>query len=354
MRRLPEYRRRNSTSHAERRKESRVNPFSYTRAHDIAGAVNEASRTATATFIAGGTNLIDLMKENVARPTHLIDITHLPLNQIQETPDGGLRLGALVTNAETAYHPEVEKRYPLLSRAILSGASAQLRNMATNGGNLLQRTRCYYFYDTATPCNKREPGTGCSAIDGFNRMHAVLGASDQCIAVHPSDMCVALAVLEATVRVTGKDGDRTIPFADFHRLPDGTPDVDTNLKSGEIITSIDLPAKGFADHHAYLKIRDRQSYAFALVSVAAALSMSGGTITEARLALGGVAHKPWRDREAEALLNGKAATVDNFQIAANAVMRGAKGFEYNTFKIDLAKRAVVRALKHAAQMENKR
>jgi len=330
-----------------------VNPFSYTRAHDIAGAVNEASSIATATFIAGGTNLIDLMKENVARPTHLIDITHLPLNQIQETGDGGLRLGALVTNAETAYHPEVERRYPLLSRAILSGASAQLRNMATNGGNLLQRTRCYYFYDTATPCNKREPGTGCSALEGFNRMHAILGASDQCIAVHPSDMCVALAALDAKVQVTGKDGDRTIPFADFHRLPDGTPDVDTNLKSGEVITSIDLPAKGFADHHAYLKIRDRQSYAFALVSVAAALELSGGTVTDVRLALGGVAHKPWRNKQAETLLTGKSATEDNFQLVANAIMRDARGFEHNAFKIELAKRAIVRALKHAAQMENK-
>ena len=331
-----------------------MNPFSYTRAHDIAGAVNEALINATAAFIAGGTNLIDLMKENVARPTHLIDITHLPLNQIQETGDGGLRLGALVTNAETAYHPEVEKRYPLLSRAILSGASAQLRNMATNGGNLLQRTRCYYFYDTATPCNKREPGTGCSALEGFNRMHAILGASDQCIAVHPSDMCVALAALEAKVQVTGKDGDRTIPFADFHRLPDGTPEVDTNLKSGEVITSIDLPAKGFADHHAYLKIRDRQSYAFALVSVAAALELSGGTVTDVRLALGGVAHKPWRNKQAEALLTGKSATEDNFQVVANAIMRDARGFEHNAFKIELAKRAIVRALKHAAQMENKR
>ena len=331
-----------------------MNPFSYTRAHNIAGAVHEASRNPTATFIAGGTNLIDLMKENVARPTHLIDITHLPLNRIQGNADGGLRLGALVTNAETAYHPEVEMRYPLLSRAILSGASAQLRNMATNGGNLLQRTRCYYFYDTSTPCNKREPGTACSAIEGFNRMHAILGASDQCIAVHPSDMCVALAALEANVQVTGKDGERTIPFADFHRLPDGAPEVDTTLKSGEVITSIDLPAKGFADHHAYLKIRDRQSYAFALVSVAAALELSGGTITEARLALGGVSHKPWRDKEAEALLTGKNATEDNFKRVANAVMREARGFEHNAFKIELAKRAIVRALKHAAQMENKR
>jgi xanthine dehydrogenase YagS FAD-binding subunit len=330
-----------------------VNSFSYTRAGDVADAVSEASTNSAAKFIAGGTNLIDLMKENVTRPSRLIDITHLPLNRIEDAADGGLRLGALVTNADTAYNQHVETRYPLLSRAILSGASPQLRNMATNGGNLLQRTRCYYFYDTATPCNKREPGTGCSAIEGFNRMHAVLGTSDQCIAVHPSDMCVALSVLDAVIRVTGRDGDRAIPFADFHRLPGDTPDIDSNLPGDEIITSIDLPAKGFADHHAYLKVRDRHSYAFALVSVAAALEMSGDTIREARLALGGVAHKPWRNREAESLLNGKAATKDNFQIVAEAIMRDAKGFAHNTFKIELAKRAIVRALKHAAQMETK-
>ncbi|MCU1309059.1 MAG: Periplasmic aromatic aldehyde oxidoreductase, binding subunit YagS [Candidatus Angelobacter sp.] len=328
-----------------------MNNFSYTRATDITSAVNEASREATAKFIAGGTNLIDLMKENVARPTRLIDINRVPLNRIEETKDGGLRLGALVTNADTAYNDQVEKRYPLLSRAILSGASAQLRNMATDGGNLLQRTRCYYFYDVATPCNKREPGTGCSAIEGFNRMHAVLGTSDQCIAVHPSDMCVALAALEAVVRVTGKNGDRAIPFSDFHRLPGDTPQIDTNLEADEIITSIDLPPKGFADHHAYLKVRDRHSYAFALVSVAAALEMDGNKIKGTRLALGGVAHKPWRSKEAEELLNGKAANSDNFQAVAETVMHGAKGFGHNTFKIDLAKRAIVRALKHAAQME---
>ena len=327
-----------------------MTPFSYTRAADVAGAVNEASINSAAKFIAGGTNLIDLMKENVARPDRLIDITHLPLNTVEDAGDGGLRLGALVTNAETAYHPQVEKRYPLLSRAILSGASAQLRNMATNGGNLLQRTRCMYFYDTSTPCNKRTPGAGCSAIEGFNRMHAILGASDQCIAVHPSDMCVALLALDATVMVTGRNGERSIRMADFHRLPGDTPEIDTNLAKDEIILSIDLPAKGFADHHAYLKVRDRKSYAFALVSVAAALEMSGDTIKEARLALGGVAHKPWRNTEVEPLLNGKPATRDNFQIVADAMMRDAKGFEHNTFKIELCKRAIVRALKHAAQM----
>lgn len=328
-----------------------MNNFLYTRAGDVASAIREASRDPAAKFIAGGTNLIDLMKENVARPTRLIDITHLSLNKIEDTPDGGLRLGALVTNTDTAYNEQVEKRYPLLSRAILAGASAQLRNMATNGGNLMQRTRCYYFYDTATPCNKREPGTGCSAIEGFNRIHAVLGTSDQCIATHPSDMCVALAALEAVVRVRGKGGDRAIPFADFHRLPGDTPHIDTNLRVDEIITAIDLPLKGFARHYAYLKVRDRKSYAFALVSVAAALEMSGNTIKESRVALGGVAHKPWRDQEAEALLNGKSATADNFQKFAEAVMREARGFGHNTFKIGLAKRAMVRALTFAAQME---
>jgi xanthine dehydrogenase YagS FAD-binding subunit len=330
-----------------------MNPFSYTRVTDIAGAVREAAGSGAAKFIAGGTNLIDLMKENVARPDRLIDITHLPLNRIEDTDDGGLRLGALVTNAQTAYHAQVEKRYPLLSRAILSGASPQLRNMATNGGNLLQRTRCIYFYDSTTKCNKRKPGTGCSAIEGYNRMHAVLGASDQCIAVHPSDMCVALTALDAVVRLTGKNGDRSIPIGDFHRLPGETPDIDTNLQADEIILSIDLPPKGFADHHAYLKVRDRASYAFALVSVAAALDMSGDIINEARVALGGVAHKPWRNTEAEALLNGKAATKDNFQIVAETILRNARAFEHNAFKIELSKRAIVRALRHAAQTEKR-
>jgi xanthine dehydrogenase YagS FAD-binding subunit len=326
-----------------------MNSFSYTRADGVAAAVREVAADGAAKFIAGGTNLIDLMKENVERPNRLVDINRLPLAQIQPSPDGGLRLGALVTNTDVAYNPEVERRYPLLSKAILAGASPQLRNMATVGGNLMQRTRCYYFYDTATPCNKREPGTGCPAINGFNRIHAILGTSEQCIAVHPSDMCVALAALEAVVRDTGPGGDRAIPFAEFHRLPGDTPHVDTNLRADEIITAVDLPAKGFADHHAYLKVRDRASYAFALVSVAAALEMDGQTVKEARLALGGVAHKPWRDRQAEALLHGKPATRDSFRPVADALLRGAKGFGHNNFKIDLAKRAIVRALTQAAQ-----
>jgi xanthine dehydrogenase YagS FAD-binding subunit len=328
-----------------------MNSFSYARAGDVAGAVREIAGDGAAKFIAGGTNLIDLMKENVARPSRLIDITRLPLYEIEDTADGGLRLGALATNADTAYHEQVEKRYPLLARAILAGASAQLRNMATNGGNLMQRTRCAYFYDTVTPCNKREPGAGCSAIDGFNRYHAILGTSDDCIATHPSDMCVALLALNAVVRVTGPTGERQIPIADFHRLPGDTPHIDTNLQADEMITAVDLPAKGFAEHYEYLKVRDRTSYAFALVSVAAALELDGDQITEARLALGGVAHKPWRQNQAEALLSGRAATQDNFQKAAEALLRGAKGFGHNDFKIELAKRAVVRALTEAARLE---
>jgi len=325
-----------------------MNRFSYVRADDVATAVREAAAGGAARFIAGGTNLLDLMKENVERPSRLIDITHLPLGAVERRADGGLRLGALVTNTDAAYHPEVEARYPLLSKAILAGASAQLRNMASVGGNLLQRTRCVYFYDTATPCNKRRPGEGCSAIGGFNRAHAILGASEHCIATHPSDMCVALAALEPLVHVTGPDGSRSIPFGELHRLPGTTPHVDTNLRPGELVTALDLPAKGFAEHHAYLKVRERASYAFALVSVAAALEIAGGRIREARLALGGVAHKPWRDSEAEALLHDQEATRDSFQRAAEAILRAARGFGHNDFKIGLARRAIVRALDQAA------
>jgi len=325
-----------------------MNNFSYIRADDVATAVREVNLDKSTKFIAGGTNLLDLMKENVARPSRLIDITRLSLDKIEEGEAGGLRIGALVTNNDVAYNDQVEKRYPLLARAILAGASPQLRNMATTGGNLMQRTRCYYFYDTATPCNKREPGTGCSALHGYNRMHAILGTSEQCIATHPSDMCIALAALEAVVRVTGENGDRAIPFAEFHRLPGDTPNIDTNLRADEIITAIDLPARGFAEHHAYLKVRDRQSYAFALVSVAVGLEMDGAKITEARLAIGGVAHKPWRDPQAEMLLRGAAANRDTFQRVAEVILRDAKTFGQNDFKVDLAKRAITRALNHAA------
>ncbi len=249
--------------------------FQYTRATDVADAVRRIALDPSAKIVAGGTNLIDLMKENVESPSRLIDISRLPLNTVEETPGGGVRIGALVPNSDLAYHPTVERRYPMLASAILAGASQQLRNMASTGGNLLQRTRCFYFYDTATPCNKREPGSGCSAIAGLNRGHAILGTSESCIATHPSDMCVALTLLEATVHVTGPDGDRAIAFADFHRLPGDTPQRDTNLRVAEVITSVELPARGFAANYTYIKIRDRASYAFALVSVAVGLELEG-------------------------------------------------------------------------------
>jgi len=322
--------------------------FQYSRAADLADAVRQIAGEPTAKFIAGGTNLIDLMKEDVERPSRLIDISRLPLRQIEETGDGGLRIGALVPNSDLAYHPLIERRYPLLASAILAGASAQLRNMASTGGNLLQRTRCYYFYDTATPCNKRTPGSGCAARNGVNRIHAILGTSDACIATHPSDMCVALAALEARVHVAGPSGGRTLEFADLHRLPCDTPERDTNLGADEIITAVELPARGFAAHYTYLKIRDRLSYAFALVSVAAALELEHDTIKEARLALGGVAHKPWRDVSAEAAMRGEPANRATFARAADAILRDAKGFAHNAFKIELARRAILRALSQAA------
>ncbi|MET0879804.1 MAG: xanthine dehydrogenase family protein subunit M, partial [Tardiphaga sp.] len=272
----------------------------------------------------------------------------LPLHEIEEIDGGGLRLGALVSNADTAYDARVAARYPLLASAILAGASPQLRNAATNGGNLNQRTRCYYFYDTATPCNKRSPGSGCSAIGGLNRIHAILGASDQCIATHPSDMCVALAALDATVRVTGPAGERAIPFADYHRLPGDEPRRDNTLKQGELVTGIDLPAEDFSANYSYLKLRDRLSYAFALVSVAAALRLEGGIIAEARVALGGVAHKPWRMKDAERLLHGKAPSPAGFAAVAEALLAGATGQGKNDFKIELARRTIIRALTQAA------
>ncbi|WP_262297391.1 FAD binding domain-containing protein [Microvirga sesbaniae] len=325
-----------------------MNRFSYLRASSVDEAVREAAADPTVRFIAGGTNLIDLMKYNVERPERLIDITRLPLDRIAETDGGGLRIGALVTNDAAAYDPRIKDRYPLLSSAILAGASPQLRNAATTGGNLLQRTRCYYFYDPGTPCNKREPGTGCPAITGRNRIHAILGTSEHCIATHPSDMAVALAALEAMVHVAGPDGERAIPISDFHRLPGDRPEIDTNLRHGEIITAVELPPADFSRHYTYLKLRDRLSYAFALVSVAVALRMEGDAVAEARLALGGVAHKPWRDPEAEALLHGRPATRDRFIAVADHILKDAKGHEDNAFKIDLARRAIVRALSQAA------
>ena len=323
--------------------------FQYSRADDVADAVRQMAVSPGAKFVAGGTNLVDLMKMNVERPAKLIDVSRVPLDKVEEIAGGGLRIGALVRNSDLAYHPLVERRYPMLSSALLAGASQQLRNMASAGGNLLQRTRCPYFYDIATPCNKREPGSGCSAIGGLNRMNAILGTSESCIAVHPSDMCVALAVLEATVRTTGPRGERVIAFSAFHRLAGETPQRDTNLDADELVTSIELPARGFVANHTYLKIRDRLSYAFALVSVAVGLELEGGTIKEARFALGGVAHKPWRDAAAEAALRGRTPDEAAFSQAADLVLREAKGFGHNTFKIDLARRTIVRALSQAAR-----
>ncbi|MGH1587777.1 FAD binding domain-containing protein [Methylobacterium phyllosphaerae] len=322
-----------------------MNRFDYVRAGTVAEAVQAFG--AGSRFIAGGTNLIDLMKYEVEKPGRLIDITRLPLDRIEDH-GGGLRIGALATNAKVAYDDRVAARYPLLRNAILAGASAQLRNAASTGGNLLQRTRCYYFYDTATPCNKRAPGSGCPAIGGMNRIHAIFGTSAHCIATHPSDMCIALAALEATVQVSGPQGDRSIPFSEFHRLPGDAPEQDTTLSPGEIIVAVDLPESRYPQHYTYLKLRDRLSYAFALVSVAAALEFDGDTVKTARLALGGVAHKPWRNREAEALLEGKPASRESFQAAADRVVAEAKPQSENGFKIDLARRAIVRGLEQAA------
>jgi xanthine dehydrogenase YagS FAD-binding subunit len=322
--------------------------FQYSRANDVADAVRQIAASPAAKFIAGGTNLIDLMKDDVERPLRLIDISRLPLTSVEQTGDGGLRIGALVPNSDLAYHALIEQRYPLVGSAILAGASQQLRNMASTGGNLLQRTRCAYFYDTATPCNKREPGSGCSAINGLNRGHAILGASDACIATHPSDLCVALAALDAKVHVTGPAGPRVIAFEDFHRLPGDTPHLDTSLHPHEIVTAVELPAQGFAKNYSYLKIRDRLSYAFALVSVAAALELEGGRIKQARLALGGVAHKPWRNKAAEAALQGQAPDEAAFTRAAEVLLRDAKGYPHNSFKIELARKALIRTLTQAA------
>ncbi|PZQ10195.1 MAG: FAD-binding molybdopterin dehydrogenase [Ancylobacter novellus] len=322
--------------------------FSYTRATTVGDAIQAVAGDPQARFIAGGTNLVDLMKYDVERPGRLVDITRLPLKDIEKQAGGGLKIGALVPNSDLAYDERIERDYPLLASAILAGASAQLRNAATTGGNLLQRTRCYYFYDAGVPCNKREPGSGCPAKTGVNRIHAILGASDACIATHPSDMCVALAALGATVHVEGPEGAREIAFEDFHRLPGDAPEQDNTLAHGEMVTAVELPAPRFGQNHTYLKLRDRLSYAFALVSVAAAIELDGDVVSEARIALGGVAHKPWRVPEAEALLNGKLPSSGVFEEAADRLLKGAVGHGENDFKIELARRAVVRALSQAA------
>ena len=333
-----------------------MNPFQYQRATSTDAAI-QAGAPHGAKFLAGGTNLIDLMKYNVEHPSTLIDINHVQSSDVVGGSSGGVTIGAGVRNSDLANHPLVRTQYPLLSQALLSGASPQLRNLATTGGNLLQRTRCYYFMDTAFPeCNKRAPGTGCGAIKGFNRIHAILGQTDRgtrsaetCIATNPSDMNVAMSALNATVQVEGPKGKRSIPFADFHRLPGKDPELDTTLRPDELILAVDLPPAKFARNSYYLKARDRQSYAFALVSVAAGLEMDGQTIRSAGLSLGGVAHKPWRSPEAEHALAGQPATPETFGKAADLALAGAKGYEHNAFKIELARQCIVRAFTLAAQ-----
>ena len=319
--------------------------FSYARVSSSASAISMLAKDPAARFIAGGTNLVDLMKRGVMTPQKLIDISRLPLNKI-EVMGNVVRIGALALNSAVAEHALVKEKFPLLAQALAAGASPQIRNMATVGGNLMQRTRCPYFYDTTMPCNKRKPGSGCSALKGYNRMHAIFGASEQCIAVHPSDMCVALTALDASILVSSARGNRRIAFGDFHRLPGDRPDLDNQLQKGELITAIEIPNQdAFAKKAYYLKVRDRASYAFALVSVAAALDMNGNNIRAARLAMGGVAHKPWRLTEAEQYLKGKSASIPVFQEAARLAMRTAKAYGHNNFKLTLAPNTIIQTLK---------
>jgi xanthine dehydrogenase YagS FAD-binding subunit len=323
-----------------------MEPFEYVSALDEQHARNAAAR-AGSRYLAGGTTLVDLMKLHVERPPVLVDINPLPLTRIEALPDGGVRVGAMVRNSDMAHHELIRSRYPLLARAILAGASPQVRNMATTGGNLLQRTRCYYFRDTSTACNKREPGSGCAALDGYNRIHAVLGTSERCIATHPSDMCVALVALDAIVRLSGPRGERTVPLTDFHLLPGDHPERETALAPGDLITAVDIPALPFAVRSVYIKVRDRASYAFALASAAVALDVRDGAIHDARIALGGVGTKPWRAREAERILVGRRAEASSYRVAADAALAGAVPRAHNGFKIELAKRTTVRALTRA-------
>lgn len=329
-----------------------MRPFEYVRAENAGAGVEAVADVAGAKFLAGGTNLVDLMKEDVERPTRLVDISHLPFHKIERSR-AGLSLGALATNTQTANHPLIRENYPLLTQAIVAGASGQLRNMATNGGNLLQRTRCNYFYDTAMPCNKREPGSGCGAREGLNKIHAILGWSEACVATYPGDMANALYALDASVRVRGADGkERLIPIGEFHRLPGDEPHRDTVLEHGELIVAIQLPVASaeFARHSYYLKVRDRSSYAFALVAVAAALRVENGAIKDARLVLGSVAHKPWRSAEAEVALKGQRLGEAVFQQAAQAALQQARPLAHNGYKVELAQRAIVRALMRAAHL----
>ena len=321
--------------------------FQFERASTAKAAVNVLANNTNAKFIAGGTNLVDLMKRNVMAPTKLVDINTIPLKNIEQL-NGKISIGALALNSQVADDKMILEKHPLLAKALNAGASAQIRNMATVGGNMMQRTRCSYFYDTALPCNKRQPGTGCGALEGLNRMHAIFGTSEQCIAVHPSDMCVALVALDANVVVAGPKGERRIPFEEFHRLPGSQPEKDNTLQNNELIISVEIPDNGFSKNTHYFKVRDRASYAFALVSVAAALNMDGKVIKEARLAMGGVAHKPWRLKEAEKSLVGKPATEETFKQAAEIAMQGAKAYKYNAFKLKLGPNVIVEALKNAA------
>jgi xanthine dehydrogenase YagS FAD-binding subunit len=331
-----------------------MHTFEFIRPDDAAAAVRAAAQTKTAQqgadvrFLAGGTTLLDLMKLNVETPARLVDINRLPLAQVEATPDGGLRIGAIVRNSDLAHHPTVRRDYAVLSQAILAGASAQLRNMATTAGNLLQRTRCMYFRDTAMPCNKREPGTGCPAITGSNRTLAVLGTSENCIATNPSDMNVAMAALEATVHVQSPKGSRAVPFGEFHLLPGSTPQRETVLEPGDLITHVTLPPPIAGSRQVYLKLRDRASYEFALASAAVVITVAGGKVTWARVALGGVGTKPWRSPEAEAALVGQTANATSFRNAAEVAMRDAKPQSENAFKIELAKRCLTHALQTAA------
>jgi xanthine dehydrogenase YagS FAD-binding subunit len=325
-----------------------VKPFAYSRAADQATAIGAMAHQSNARFLGGGTNLIDLMRENIEQPDALIDVSRLPFSAIEQRAGGGLRIGAGARNTAVAADARVRASYPVLSQAILCGASGQVRNMATVGGNLMQRTRCYYFYDAAANCNKRRPQSGCDAIDGCNRIHAVLGTSDACIAAHPSDMCVALAALDATVQVEGPSGPRAIPFDEFHRLPGDTPQLDTNLRPDELIVAVDVPALEVAANSLYRKIRDRASFAFALVSVAGALTIKNGVVADVRLALGGVAHKPWRAFEAERIVRHGLPTVETFRFAADAELAAARSFGGNDFKIELVKRTMVGVLSELA------
>jgi len=326
-----------------------MKPFGYERAADPVGAVATVTGNAGAMFLGGGTNLVDHLRLEVARPDLLVDISRLPLDAIDQRPGGKMRIGANVRNSDLAAHPLIRSGYPALSQAVLAGASGQLRNMATTGGNLGQRTRCVYFNDVTTPCNKREPGSGCSAIGGYTRYHAILGASEHCVATHPSDMAVALAALGASVVILGPDGERTVPATDFHRLPGSEPERDNVLEHGELIVAVELPAATpLTMRSAYRKVRDRASYAFALVSVAAALQVDDGVITDVAIALGGVAHKPWRARAAEEHLRGAAATEDSFRSAADRELAAARPLEGNEFKVPLAARTIEAVLRSLA------